>query len=162
MAISYEEFALIAFYLLLLITSGVLLLELPIPVESEETLRVTVDKKGMDSNEVSSDESEVEPYKALCMECDEIIDWTITEEQYRNGEIHICNHCETLCGSMPNKKVEEDTYESSASSKDTKESTEESADFLDKLNEYYKKLQKSNISASFHVEYVGSESTPSS
>jgi len=152
---TYEEFVLIALYVLLLITSGILLLELPIPVESEESLKVIVDKKGMDSNEVSSDESEVEPYKAACMECDEPIDWTITQKHYENGEIHMCRACETLRDDMLNKQVEKDMYESSASSKDSKESTEKSGDFLDKLNEYYKKLQKSNISASFHVEYVG-------
>lgn len=159
MAMTYEEFVLSLLYLLFLLTSGVLILELPVPDE-EETLRVTVDRKGLDSNEVSSDESEIEPYKADCMECDETIDWSITQKHYENGEIHLCSACEKLRDDMLNEQVEKDMYESSASSKETNESSEEVKDFLDKLNEYYKQLQKSNISAKFHIEY--SESTPSS
>jgi hypothetical protein len=50
MAMTYEEFVLVLLYLLFLLTSGVLILELPVPDE-EETLRVTVDRKGADSNE---------------------------------------------------------------------------------------------------------------
>jgi DNA-binding protein H-NS len=94
------------------------------------------------------------------MECDEHIDWTITQKHYENGEIHLCSACEKLRDDMLNEQVEKDMYESSASSKETNESSEEVKDFLDKLNEYYKRLQKSNISAKFHIEY--SESTPSS